>query len=83
MVLALKILGAVAALALGIWLGLPGRYHRDLEEIERTMEQGTGRRRPVKRAFTPTAWVHRMVSPGARRDHERRRGFDLKRPEDR
>lgn len=83
MILALKILGGIVALALGIWLGLPGHHRQDLEEIERTMEQGTGHRRQVKRVFTPLGWMHRSPGPRVHRGHERRRGFNLDRPEDR
>ena len=81
-VLILKILGGVAAVALGVWLGLPGRYEPDLEEIERTMESGTGRTRKVKRRFTPFAWLQRK--PSARKSApDRRRGFNLEPPDDR
>ena len=80
--LLLKILGAVAALGIGIWLGLPGRFEQTSEEIERTMVLGTGRRRKVKRHFTPLAWINRQVS--ARRGQPRRRsGFTVKSPDDR
>lgn len=83
MILALKILGAVAALALGIWLGLPGRYSQSLEEIEQVMDRGGGRRRKVKRRFTAVAWMYRKISASGRRGHQRRRGFNLESPEDR
>lgn len=81
-VLILKILVAVAALALGVWLGLPGRYEVDLDEIERTMESGTGRTRKVKKRFTPLAWVQRQLSARGSRA-TRRRGFNLESPDDR
>lgn len=80
--LILKILVAVAALALGVWLGLPGRYQPDLEEIERTMECGVGRTRKVKRRFTPLAWVQRKLNARGG-DARRRRGFNLESPDDR
>lgn len=79
----LKILGGVLALALGIWLGLPGRYQQRHEEIERTMELGIGRTRKVKRHFTPLAWIQRKISVSGRGRPQRRRGFSLERPEDR
>ena len=41
MILTLKILGAIAALGLGIWLGLPGRYSQSVDEIEQTMVELT------------------------------------------
>ena len=81
-VLILKILGAVAAVAFGVWLGLPGRYQPDLEEIERSMESGTGRTRKVKRRFTPVAWVQRKLSARGG-NARRRRGFNLESPDDR
>jgi len=80
--LTLKILGAVVALGVGIWLGLPGRFEQTPEEIERTMELGIGRRKKVKRHFTPLAWINRQV--GVRRGQPKRRGgFTLESPEDR
>ena len=44
MIFALKILGALLALGLGVWLGLPGRYSQPIEEIEEAMERGGGGR---------------------------------------
>ncbi len=83
MILALKILGAVAALALGIWLGLPGRYSQNLEDIEQVMDQGGARRKKVKRRFTAVAWMYRQISSSGRRGHQRRRGFNIESPDDR
>jgi hypothetical protein len=81
--LMLKIVGAIAALAVGVWLGLPGRFEQTPEEIERTMATGAGRRRKVKRHFTPFAWLSRKAN--VRREAPRRRGgrFHLETPEDR
>ena len=86
MVLALQILGAVAALALGIWLGLPGRYDRRPDEIDRAMGAPGGRTKKVKRHFTPLAWVRRQinVSTGGSRSRGSGgggRGFTLERPD--
>ena len=80
--LILKIIGAVAALGVGIWLGLPGRYEQRVEDIEKTMASGYGRRRKVKRHFTPLAWIQRKISVSSSQP-QRRRGFNLERPEDR
>lgn len=80
--LLLKILGAILAVALGVWLGLPGRYDPDLDEMERNMLLGTGRSRKVRRHFTPLAWLQRKLSPRGSAA-PRRRGFNLERPEDR
>jgi len=80
--LVLQIIGAVLALGLGLWLGLPGRYRRDLDELERTMVMGTGRTRKAKRHFTPLAWLQRQIN--VRRSGSRGRGaFKLDRPDDR
>lgn len=80
--LLLKILGAVVAVAVGVWLGLPGRYNQDLDELERQMALGVGRTRKVKRHFTPLAWIQRKLSPRSGQA-SRRRGFRMERPEDR
>ena len=82
MMLTLKILGGIAALFLGIWLGLPGRYEQSQEEIERTMVLGTGRTRKVKRHFTPLAWFQRKISARGQ-GPSRRPGFKLESPDDR
>ena len=79
--LVLKILGAVAALALGIWLGLPGRYETRYDDIERAIDTPGGRPKKVKRMFTPLAWIQRKIdvaTGGARQGG--RRGFKLDRP---
>ena len=85
--LSLKIGGALFALALGIWLGMPGRYTQSIDDIEQVMASGGARRRKVKRRFTPLAWLQRNPSArGARhRKSEGRRsgGFRLESPEDR
>jgi hypothetical protein len=81
----LEIIGAILALAIGVWLGLPGRYSQSADDIEQMMTSGTPRRRKTKRAFTPLAWVQRHV--GGSRVHRRggrQRGtFKLDTPEDR
>jgi len=86
--LSLKIGGALLALALGIWLGMPGRYTQSVDDIEQVMASGGARRRKVKRSFTPLAWLQR--SPFARgmrdrkieRERGRSGGFRLESPED-
>ena len=84
MALALKILGAIGALLLGIWLGMPGRYKQSAEDIEQIMETGHGRRRKRKKRFTPLAWIQRKVSAhGSRTGQQGRRGFRIESPEDR
>lgn len=81
MALFLKILGGLAAVALGLWLGKPGRYTPDVERIEEVMERGGGHRHRVKRHFTPLAWIQRQVSSGSRR-RSRTGRFRLEAPKD-
>lgn len=79
--LVLKILGAVAALAVGVWLGLPGRYDRRYDDIERAMDTPGGRSRKVQRMFTPLAWIQRKIDVGTGGNRQNRsRGFKLDRP---
>ena len=47
------------------------------------MMLGTGRRKKVKRHFTPLAWFQRKASARSSRGHARRGGFNLERPDDR
>lgn len=67
----LKILGGVAALLLGVWLGLPGRYEQSASEIEKVMSRGGSRRNRVKRAFTPLDWFRRDERGSERRASRR------------
>ena len=70
--LLLKILGGVAALGLGIWLGLPGRYDQSQRDIERAMDEGGGKSKKVKRHFTPLAYFQRKAERSNRRGSRRR-----------
>lgn len=69
--LTLKILGAVAALLLGVWLGLPGRYERDLREIDKVMEDGGRERKRVNRMRTPLDWFRKDAKASDRRRSRR------------
>ena len=84
MILALKILGGLLALALGVWFGLPGRYSQTVDEIEESMARGPGRRKKVKRHFTPMAWLQRIIKVRTSRgDGSRRaRGFRVELPDE-
>lgn len=78
----------VLGLAIGIWLGMPGRYTQTPDEIEKIMESGGARRRRAKRIFTPLAWMQRQIStsgPSADRRRKRgsRSGFKIESPDDR
>ena len=79
---ALKIIGAVLAVALGVWLGLPGRYDQTPEDIERQMSWRTGHSYRVKRHFTPLAWVQRKLSARGQRIRPRQ-AFRMESPEER
>ena len=65
----LKILLGVAAVGLGFWLGLPGRYEQTPDEIETAMDRGGAKRNQVKKVFTPLDWMRKE-----QRGSERRRG---------
>ncbi len=88
MTLALLILTGVVGLAIGVWLGLPGRYSQSTDEIEEIMESGGRRRRRTKRVFTPLAWMQRQISARDPSDRRRgrgggRKGFKLESPDER
>lgn len=82
---AFKIIGAVLALGIGIYLGMPGRDDRSIEEIEEIMASGTARRKTVKKRFTPMAWMKRQTSVRTRGSAGNRqgRGFSLDSPDER
>ena len=84
MILALKIFAALLAFAIGVWLGLPGRYSQTAEEIEESMARGPGRRKKVKRHFTPIAWLQRHIKVGTSRGagSRRARGFRVELPDE-
>jgi hypothetical protein len=48
----LKILGGLLALAVGLWLGKPGRYERPQAEVDQALGR-SGPRHYTKRSFTP------------------------------
>jgi len=79
---------AILGLAVGVWLGMPGRYTQTPDEIEKIMESGGARRRKAKRVFTPLAWMQRNVSSkatpsrGRRRGRGRGSGFSLESPDE-
>jgi hypothetical protein len=82
----LAIVGLIG-LALGLWMGMPGRDRQSVEDIEHAMEKGGGsRRRLNKRSINPFAWMRRKADAKpsrARRSSAGRRGFKLEAPDDR
>lgn len=80
------ILGALGALGLGIWLGMPGRYTQSADDIEKVMDAGGAQRQKVRRVFTPLAWMKRKIDvrgSSHRRSGRRGSGFRLESPDDR
>lgn len=70
----LKILIGLAAVGIGVWLGLPGKYEQTPEDIARLMERGGSRRNQVKRVFTPLDWLRKdRKGSDRRREMEQRR----------
>lgn len=67
--LVVKILGALLALGVGVYLGMAGSYRADPEDLDQALGPG-GRTRKVKRRFTIFGWL-RM--PEERSSHQRRR----------
>ena len=82
MIFWLKVIGGLIAFAAGIWFGMPGRYVQTAADIEQRMSSPSGRRRKVKRHFTPFAWLQRQISAKSTRTDSRRRGFRMETPED-
>ncbi|MGW8266807.1 MAG: hypothetical protein ACWGSQ_10585 [Longimicrobiales bacterium] len=71
--LLLKVLGALAALGIGIYLGMAGQYRPDPEEMDQALGPG-GRTRRVRRRFTLFGWLR---IPEERSSHRwRRRASD-------
>ena len=69
-VLVLQILGGVVALAVGIYLGMPGRFDQSLDEIEERLgEQSTDHKR-ARRHFT---FINALARDTRERGSERRR----------
>lgn len=68
MTLFLMILGGVAALALGFWLGF-GQYNQSQSELERRLGE-KGQRRKAKRHYM---WVSYLL-PGAKESERKKRG---------
>jgi len=77
-VLWLKILGGIAALVFGLWLGSAGAYRQRTEEIDQAMERGGSRRYRVKRRFIAVDYLMRKRRVSERRTQSgSRRAFQL------
>ncbi|MEX2527756.1 MAG: hypothetical protein WEA09_08990 [Gemmatimonadota bacterium] len=80
MVLLLQIVGAVAALGFGLWLGMPKSYRPHWDGIEEAM----GKEKPRAKAtrhFTFLGFLQKRQEKGSerrlRRDRRSRKPFDL------
>lgn len=67
------VLGGVAALVFGIWLGSPGQYEQDLEEIEGLIDKQRPRRQATRHFTFLNAVFNRKAPPRARKRHQARR----------
>lgn len=81
MEIVLWILAGLAAVGLGFWLGLPGKYEQTPEDIEKAMERGGARRNQVKKVFTPLDWFRKEKRGSQRRIDAGRRRFRTAAPE--
>lgn len=68
--LALQILGALVALAVGIYLGMPGRFDQSMDEIEDRLSEPGSRHNRAQRHFT---FINALARDTRERGSERRR----------
>jgi len=75
----LSVLGMAAALLFGVYLGLPGRYQPDSEEIEEALSDPHRERKRARRHMTFFGLLQRTHTSGSQRRMSRRgrRPFDL------
>jgi hypothetical protein len=75
----LAILGMIAALAFGLWLGMPTRYQADWEEIDEALADENRERHKVERKTTFLTLMQRNMMRGSdrRRSRHGRRPFQL------
>ena len=65
----LIVLSFVAALGLGVWLGMPSRYEQPLDEIDRRLDE-EGQHQKVRRHRTVFTLLQKNMEKGS---HARRR----------
>jgi hypothetical protein len=75
MSVALYVISGIIALALGVYLGLPGRFDQSLEEIDQRLDQD-GEHAKVERKNTVVTILRQKVQPGS----ERRRSASRRKP---
>jgi alkylated DNA repair dioxygenase AlkB len=80
LLLVLKILGGVLALAIGLYWGLSGQFRQTPEEVDRALGLG-GRSRRAKRHFTPLGWMRKDQRASHRR-RQSRQPFKTAAPKD-
>jgi hypothetical protein len=81
----LAIIGMIAALAFGVYWGMPARYQPDLDEIDEALEDPGRERHRTRRATTWLGLLQRTVTRGShrRRGRPTRRAFQMEAPEPR
>jgi hypothetical protein len=79
----LAILGMVAALAFGIYWGMPTRYQPDLDEIDEALVDPERERQTVRRRTTLVTLLQRTMVRGShrRRGRSSRRAFQFEAPD--
>lgn len=75
--LILQILGGVVALAVGIYLGMPGRFEQPAEEIEKRLGQESQKHQKAKRHFT---FINALARRTSERASDRRRREASRKP---
>ncbi|CAN5680744.1 hypothetical protein BH23GEM11_BH23GEM11_21020 [soil metagenome] len=75
----LAILGMIAALAFGLYLGMPTRYQADWDEIDDALSDENRERQKVERKTTFLTLMQRNMMRGSHRRRSRggRRPFQL------
>lgn len=83
--LVLAIAGAIVALAIGIWAGLPGKPRKTPEEIERDIQRailtGVTPRAARRVPTTPFGWLRRKSGQGSSSVSQKR--FHVDAPDER
>ena len=71
--IALLVLGGVIALGVGIYLGLPGEYQVNRDELDKALSKTHSKHNKVQRRFTPLDYLFRNKRESSLRNKERGR----------